>query len=56
MNCIVLGFMNVARAQFVPAVVGGFCTLLAEPNPPVMILGAMHLHAHNAGPVLNKLC
>lgn len=56
MNSIVLGFMTVARAQFVLAVVGSFCTLPAEPNPPVMVLGAMHLHPHDAGSALNKLC
>lgn len=56
MNIIVLGFMNMARAQFVPAVLGSFCTLLAEPKPPVMVLGAMHLHSQDADSALNKLC
>lgn len=56
MNSIVSGFMNVARAQFDPAVVGSFCTLLAEPKPPVMVLGEMHLDPHDAGSALNNLC
>lgn len=56
MNRTVLCLMNMARPKPTPAVVGSLCTLLSEPNPPVLVLRAMHLCPCDAVSALNKLC